>query len=153
MHVGPVVFFTAFCWQMVGHAACVQCQWSYVYLIFCHLLVGSVLSVLDQGVCCRTALAEAEIEYNDSYCSPSVYVRYRLQQLSGALINLGNVICFDVLTLYVLMSFLRGCRYLGASMANWLRHWMCMWPASIQFTLWPVWVVWCNKLFRCLRKL
>jgi len=39
---------------------------------------------------CRTALAEAEIEYNDSYCSPSVYVRYHLQQLSAALANLGN---------------------------------------------------------------
>jgi len=42
-------------------------------------------------VCYRTALAEAEIEYNDSYCSPSVYIKYRLQQMSDALANLGNV--------------------------------------------------------------
>jgi len=44
-------------------------------------------------VCCRTALAEAEIEYNNGYCSPSVYVRYRLQRLSDHLANLGNVTC------------------------------------------------------------
>jgi len=45
--------------------------------------------------CCRTALAEAEIEYKDSYCSPSVYVKYRLQQLSGALEKLGNISSSD----------------------------------------------------------
>jgi len=45
----------------------------------------------------RTALAEAEIEYNDSYCSPSVYVRYQLQRLSDALSYLGNIICIVLL--------------------------------------------------------
>jgi len=50
----------------------------------------SVLDTVD-GICCRTALAEAEIEYNDNYCSPSVYVKYQLQRLSDALNNLGNV--------------------------------------------------------------
>jgi len=45
--------------------------------------------------CCRTALAEAEIEYNDSYCSPSIYVKYRLQRVSDAVADLGNVIHVD----------------------------------------------------------
>jgi len=54
-----------------------------------------VLKYSVDDACCRTALAEAEIEYNDSYCSPSVYVKYRLRQLSGALANLGNVSSSD----------------------------------------------------------
>jgi len=45
--------------------------------------------------CCRTALAEAEIEYNESYCSPSVYVKYRLQRVPCAVADLGNVIYVD----------------------------------------------------------
>jgi len=47
-------------------------------------VIGRVFS------CCRTALAEAEIEYNDSYCSPSVYVKYNLEKLSDALYQLGK---------------------------------------------------------------
>jgi len=61
-----------------------------------------------RDICCRTALAEAEIEYNDSYCSPSVYVRYRLQRLSDALASLRNVIYIDTfinsLSLYIIPS-------------------------------------------------
>jgi len=63
---------------------------------------------IDQSVHCRTALAEAEIEYNDNYCSPSVYVRYQLHRLSDALTSLGNVIYIYLLSylLIVLCKFI-----------------------------------------------
>jgi len=55
--------------------------------------------MIVEDACCRTALAEAEIEYNGNYCSPSVYVRYRLQQLSHGLSKLGNISSSDALLL------------------------------------------------------
>ena len=31
--------------------------------------------------CLRTALAEAELEYNDSHISPSIYVKFKLSSM------------------------------------------------------------------------
>ena len=37
-----------------------------------------------------TALAEAEIEYNESYESTAVYVKYKFDQLSAGVAAMGN---------------------------------------------------------------
>lgn len=47
-----------------------------------------------------TALAEAEIEYNDSYQSTAVYVKYKLQQLSTALAALSELLIWIHLLSY-----------------------------------------------------